>query len=69
MHCAAFQVAAYCCGLTCRWNCTLVQAASGAMVSVEVDNRSTPSMLIRMSSPRACEDLLVDQGVARVGAE
>jgi hypothetical protein len=30
-----------------------VQAASGAIVSVDVASRSTPSMLISMSSPRA----------------
>ena len=32
-HCAAFQDVANSSGLTCRWNCTLVHAASGAIES------------------------------------
>ena len=31
--CAAFQYAANCAGPTCRWNWTLVQAASGVIES------------------------------------
>ena len=60
---------AYSCGLTCRWNCTLVHAASGAIVSAEVASRSTPSMLIVDVLAARLEDLLVDQRVARVRAQ
>ena len=52
---AAFQYAANCAGLTCRWNWVLVQAASGAIVSVVTASRSTPSMRMSRSSPRAAK--------------
>ncbi len=52
---AAFQKRGNADGLTCRWNCTLVQAASGAIVSAYTDSRSTPSMARCRSSPRAAK--------------
>ena len=55
MHCAAFQLSAYVLGLVCRWNCTLVHADSGAIVSAYVDSCSGPSMLMCRSSPRAAK--------------
>ena len=55
MACEAFQCAAKVSGLTCRCSCTLVQAASGAIVSAYVESRSTPSMAMWMSSPRAAK--------------
>ena len=55
MACEAFQCAAKVSGSTCRCSCTLVQAASGAMVSAEVEMRSTPSMPMWRSSPRAAK--------------
>ena len=53
--CAAFQSVAKRSGLTCRWSCTLVQAASGAIVSANVDSRSGPLIEICRSSPRAAK--------------
>ena len=52
---AAFQYRGNADGLTCRWNWTLVQAASGATVSAEVASRCTPSMAMCRSSPRAAK--------------
>ena len=52
---AAFQYAGNVSGLTCRWHCTLVQAASGAIESELVRSRSSPSMSSHMSSPRAAK--------------
>ena len=52
--CAAFQLCAKSSGLTCRWNCTLVQAASGAIESVYVSSVSGPPLMsMCRSSPRA----------------
>ncbi len=53
--CAAFQYAGKFSGLTWVWNCTLVQAASGAMVSAVARSRSTPSISSERSSPRAAK--------------
>ena len=55
MHCAAFQWLAKAAGSTSWCSCTLVQAASGAIVSAETDNRSTPSIDSCKSSPRAAK--------------
>jgi hypothetical protein len=52
-HCAAFQWAANVSGPTCRCSCTLVQAASGAIVSAYVSRSSTPLISMCRSSPRA----------------
>ncbi|GAA4292685.1 hypothetical protein GCM10023178_65490 [Actinomadura luteofluorescens] len=52
---AAFQYAPNSSGLTCRWNWTLVQAASGMIVSVCMRSGSGPSMAMRISSPRAAK--------------
>ena len=53
--CAAFQCRAKSSGCTswCSWND--VQAASGAIESAEADSRSTPSIEICRSSPRAAK--------------
>ena len=55
MACAAFQYPAKSSGLT--WRCTWVevQAASGMIVSENMSSRSTPSMTISRSSPRAAK--------------
>ncbi len=42
-------------GSTCWWSCTLVHAASGAIVSANVDSRSGPLIEIWRSSPRAAK--------------
>jgi hypothetical protein len=55
MHWAAFQYDAKLFGATCRCSCVLVHAASGAIESVRVTRRSTPSMSMSMSSPRAAK--------------
>jgi hypothetical protein len=52
---AAFQKAAKRSGSTCWCSCTLVQAASGAIVSANVVSRSTPAIEISRSSPRAAK--------------
>ena len=66
---AAFQYRAKASGSTCWWSCTLVQAASGAIVSAWVARRSTPADRdLEILAPRG-EDLLVEQRVAGVGAE
>ena len=51
--CAAFQLSAKSAGETCRCNCMLVQADSGAIEAVCRLSRSGPAMSIMMSSPRA----------------
>ena len=51
--CAAFQLLGKSAGETCRCNCMLVQADSGAMDSAWTLSCSAPVMSIRMSSPRA----------------
>ncbi len=56
--CAAFQLAAKSCGLTCRCSCTDVHAASGAMVSANAVTRSGvvgEEMSSSRSSPRAAK--------------
>ena len=53
--CAAFQSVWKRSGSTCWCSCTLVQAASGAIVSANVDSRSTPLIEICRSSPRAAK--------------
>ncbi len=52
---AAFQCAAKPSRSTCWCSCTLVQAASGAIVSAWVDRRSAPVIEISRSSPRAAK--------------
>jgi hypothetical protein len=52
---AAFQCMPNCDGSTSRCSCTLVQAASGVIVSANVDSRSTPAMRMSRSSPRAAK--------------
>ena len=52
---AAFQWFAKPSGSTCWWSWTLVQAASGAIVSAKVASRSTPVIEISRSSPRAAK--------------
>ena len=42
-------------GSTCRCSCTLVHAASGVIVSANVESRSTPAMRMSRSSPRAAK--------------
>ncbi len=53
--CAAFQCAPNNAGSTSWCSCTLVHAASGAIVSARIAKRSTPEMLIERSSPRAAK--------------
>ena len=53
--CAAFQWLAKPSGSTSWCSCTLVHAASGAIVSTKVDSRSTPLIEISRSSPRAAK--------------
>ena len=55
MHCAAFQWRANAVGSTSWCSCTLVHAASGAIVSAYTDRRSTPSIARCRSSPRAAK--------------
>ena len=52
---AAFQKLANASGSTCWCSWTLVQAASGAIVSANVASRSTPPIEISRSSPRAAK--------------
>src|SRR5947209_4559382 len=66
MACAAVQCCANASGSTCRWSCTLVHAASGAIVSAWVERRSTPVIEIPKSSPRAanpCSFSLAELGL------
>ena len=53
--CAAFQCGPNAPGSTCRCSCTLVHAASGAIVSANVASRSTPVIAMSRSSPRAAK--------------
>jgi hypothetical protein len=53
--CAAFQCSPNTAGSTWRWSWTLVHAASGAIVSANVDSRSTPAIEMSRSSPRAAK--------------
>ena len=55
MACAAFQYGAKSSGLTWRWTWVEVHAASGMIVSEIMCSRSTPSMEISRSSPRAAK--------------
>lgn len=50
--CAAFHTSANRAGVTCKCNCTEVQAASGTIEPVVQVTRSTPSMSRVKSSPR-----------------
>jgi hypothetical protein len=54
-HWAAFQCRANAAGSTSWCSCTLVHAASGAIVSAYTDSRSTPSIARCRSSPRAAK--------------
>ena len=53
--CAAFQWVANLSGSTSWCSCTLVHAASGAIVSANVLSRSGPAIEICRSSPRAAK--------------
>ena len=58
-------------GLTWRWNCTLVQAASGMIVSTWASRRSGPSIAYPHVLAAGRDHLLVEQvvpGVADMAA-